>query len=187
MEKGVFGDGIDAKLPLEGRFQPTAAATRAGYPLEIRLDGPAAHRYGAAKALTIYARLNVNQTMKRHGMLVVAPSECLIRALVAGDLDEVKVTADVLPTADQVCREHEHEHAPAASGGHAEAPCPMHGGGACPMHGASCPMMHGGCGHEMGGHEMGCGHGHGMGMMFGHGPFHAPSPGATLTMRLTKF
>jgi hypothetical protein len=181
------------RASLEGQFQPTAMPPRAGYPLEIRLDGPAAHRYGSSKALTIYARLNVNQTMKRHGLLVITPSECLLRALVAGDLDEVKVPAEVLPTADQVCREHAeapklHGDIHDMQGAHAEAPCPMHGGGACPMHGSSCPMMHGGGGSC--GHQQGCGGMHGGGMHNGcrmHSMFHPPAPGATLTMRLTKF
>jgi hypothetical protein len=199
MEQGVFGEGIHATAPLEGQFQPTAGATRAGYPLAFQLDAATAHRYGINKPLTLYGRLNVNQTTMRHGILVLSPSECELRALVAGDLEEVVVRAEVLPTADEACRmaahpagatcpmhgaPHGDAHGAAHGDGHEAMPVAMHGG--CPH--AGCAMsseMHGGCGK----HDGGCGkhrgceqHGHGH-----HCFFSPPRPGASLTLRLTKF
>ena len=185
MEAGVFGDGLQATAPLQGQFQPTAAVAKAGYPIEVQLDASAAHRYGSPKALTLYARLNITATKQRHGILLIAPSECELRALVAGDLDEVRVSAEVLPTAVEACR-------PTTSHGEPGASCPgmMHGGAGmmhggaqpgCPMHGGALQgghgAMHGGCGGH-GGH----GNGHGMCGMFG-----TPQPGAVLTLRMTKF
>jgi hypothetical protein len=166
MDPGVFGVGIHAKTPLEGQFQPTATTPRAGYPLEFLLDAGAGHRYGANQPLRIYGRLNINRSMRRHGILVIAPSECALRALVAGDLDELVVRAEVLPTADQAC----HMHDKAATG----PGCPMHDH---PMASAA------GCG-ACGEQEARCGgHAH-------HSPwkmFGPPPPGAVLTLRMTKF
>jgi hypothetical protein len=200
MEQGVFGDPIRVAAPLEGQFQPTAANPRAGYPLMIQFDATQAKRFGKDKAFTVYARLNINQSMKRHGILVLSPSECELKALVAGDLEEVAVRAEILPTADQACRMHEHDeghadvhadgqadaHGPIHTDAHAMgASCPHAGMGACP-HGSMGACPHGkmsGCGHDKG-----CGgHGGMMGGMFGHGMFRATPPGATLTLRMTKF
>jgi len=178
MEPGVFGDGLHASAPLQAQFQPTSEKLRGGYPIEVQLDASAAHRYGVPKAVTIYARLNITATKKRHGILLIAPSECELRALVAGDLDEVRVSAEVLPTADQACMpaaQHHEAHLEAHVDAHQGEPatCPMHGGPrhGGPMHGE---QMHGG----------GCGThgGHG-----GHGMFGPPQPGAILTLRMTKF
>jgi hypothetical protein len=201
MEQGVFGDGIHATAPLEGQFQPTARSPRAGYPLAFELDAATAHRYGINRPLTLYGRLNVNRTMIRHGILVLSPSECELRALVAGDLEEVVVQAEILPTADEACRRAAHPagaacpmhgdphgDAHAAAHAHEAMPVAMHEGAmhdGCNMGGASCGGMHDGCGMHAGGcgkHDGCCKHGHAH-----HCPFSPPPPGASLTLRLTKF
>jgi hypothetical protein len=187
MERGVFGEGISATAPLEGRFQPTSPSAAGGYPLELRLEGTAAQRVGSDKPIVIYARLTVREAMSRQGTLVIAPTECALRALVDGDLDELRVTAEALPTADQACA----IAAKAAAGGacpmHAGQECPMHAGQQCPMHaGQQCPM-HAGQGCPMGGGaKQGCDkHGCGGGRR-GHWPWSA-GPAAELILRLTKF
>ncbi len=206
MERGVFGEGLDVRVPFQGAFQPTGDHVLTGYPLEIELDAVAAQHYGAAVGTKIYGRMTVGESARKRGVQVLAPSECALKALIAGDLDELRVTADELPRADVACARAQDMHAQAA---HEDGACAMmcghegaageHGGRAG-MHGG-CPLGAGGHGmgrhgmgaHDMGAHGMGgqgmCAHGmgahgackHGMG-----GPFHHGAP-ATLVLRVTKF
>lgn len=135
MERGVFGDGLATSAPFQAQFQPTAEVVSVGYPLEFAVDEVAAHRYGAQKALRIYGRLNVAAAYAPSGTLLIAPTECALRALVTGDLDELRVPAEPLPRADEACataakgETHEHGGCPMAHGEMAPGACPMHEGG----------------------------------------------------------
>lgn len=205
MDRGVFGDGIDVRAPFEGKFQPTGATTFTGYPLEIELDGVQAQLYGRTGATTIYGRMLVSESEQRRGVLVLEPSECAMKALMDGDIEELRVTASELPRADVACeiaKGGPPGQAPvsgAATGAGMAGGCPMHGGGmaaGCPMHAAGgmhggCPMhatgaMHGGCPRHGGrGMHGGCGR-HGGGAQGGCG-HHDQGAGATLVLRVTKF
>ena len=146
MAPGVFGDGIDVLAPFQAPFQPSGTKRRGAYPFDVTLDEAAALRYGVPHPVHLKAWLMVPETKAKQGVLRLAPTECEMRALLAGELEELKVLAEELPTADQVCA------ATAAHGaGVGEHPmCGAHGG------------QHGGCGGQHGGGGHGCMHGFGM-------------------------
>jgi hypothetical protein len=166
MERGPFSDALDVKAPFQATFQATARNASAGYPFEIELDATTAARYGASAAVKLKGQLTVPESARRRGVLRIAPSDCSMRALLAGDLDVLRVTSEELPTAEVVC-----------AGTAALAAQPVH---QCPMG----PGDHGGgCDHKARAHGCGaakrtCGAGHG-------GCDHHGST-AVLTLRVTK-
>ena len=166
MELGLFGDGLDVVAPFQGQFQTTGSLAMTGYPLEIHLDQEAARRYGAAGATTLYARLTVAPTLK-HEAVRIAPSECELRALLTGEVDELRLVAHDPPPLEERCA----MEGPALPPGHPPIPGygPNDGGAMCP---------HGG------GHSSP--HGCGGGSARSHGGWHHSAP-TVLKIRLVKF
>ena len=193
MERGVFGEGLHVRAPFQGSFQPTASDPRAGYPLELELDPLLAKHYGAATGAKIYGRLMVSESAHPRGVLVLAPSECALKALIAGDLDELRITAEELPRADVACaRAQDMQAAMAQQDAHAGMthegahPGMAHHGDAGPRSCGHAEAAPGGCGHQMGG----CAHGacsQGGCMHGGHGGHGHGGASATLLLRVTRF
>jgi len=82
--------------------------------------------------------------MRRHGILRIDVNECEVRALIAGDLDALKIHSDELPTPEMACAAKRHE------AGHDDG---KHGC-ACGLHGHHDEHGMHGCHHMM----MGWGH-----------------------------
>ena len=103
MKRGVFGEGLDARAPFQGVFQPTGDAARAAYRFDIQLDEATARRYGSDHAVLLEGTLTVPQRLDSRGVLRIAPTECAMRALVTGGVDELSIESDAMPTPDLAC------------------------------------------------------------------------------------
>ncbi len=170
MDRGIFGEGLDVVTPFQGQFQTTGTLSMTGYPLEIHLDDAVARRYGGTGATTLYARLTVAANRKTEPVRI-APSECELRALLTGEVQEIRTEAEQMPSVQERCAMEEHDRYGAVGSEH-----PQCGGGG------------GGCAHHGGPHgpgpQHGCGGGHGHG--HGGGWFHHAAP-TVLKIRLAKF
>lgn len=182
LERGAFSEGLDVLAPFQGTFQSTSMSAAGGFPFVIELDAATAARYGSATAVRLKGQLTVPESKQRRGVLRIAPSDCSMRALLAGDLDVLRVSAEELPTAEAVC---------AGAAGHvcgAEAAAP----GAPMAH--HCPMGHGGkggggCDHGGHGGRGGCGAHQrqgGCGAHQGQGGCGHDGGVAVLTLRVSK-
>ena len=89
------------RTPFVGRFEIGSTDPLGGFPLDFYLEGEAARRYGADRAIHIYARLSVGKptSFSKSQTLRLAPSEDKIRALVEGSLSEIEAFV-VDPNAD---------------------------------------------------------------------------------------
>ncbi len=108
MKPGVFGEGLDAVVPFQGNFQPTGDAAMAAYRLDIELDELTARRYGGAVATHLKGKLTVPERFGARGVLLIAPTVCALRALVTGELDQLVIESEVLPTPEMACAHGEH-------------------------------------------------------------------------------
>lgn len=108
MKRGVFGEALDVRAPFQGDFQPTGDVAMAAYPFDIHLDEATARRYGSDHAVHLKGKLTVPQRLGSRGVLRIAPTECALRALVTGGVDELSIASEVMPTPDLACARAEH-------------------------------------------------------------------------------